>query len=232
MLAGGLGTRLHPFTLTIPKALVPIGAHPIVEIVIRRLASAGFDRVTLAVNHQADLLRAYLGDGERWGVALRYSLETTALGTVGPLTLLHDLPDHFLVMNADVLTDLDLGAFLDAHASSGAALSVAAAQRSHAVDFGVLESDAAGRLTAFREKPVIPYQVSMGVYGLTRAVLDRIPRARPFGFDELLHALMNDRTPVHVHGHRGYWLDIGRPDDYQQANADWPRLASTLGIDP
>src|SRR5438128_1910021 len=138
ILAGGKGTRLRPFTVTLPKPLVPIGDTPIIEISIRRLAQARFDVATLAINHMGDLIRAYFGDGEKFGVALRYSLEPEPLGTFGPLRLLHDLPDHFLVMNADVLTDLDLGAFLDRHTASGAAFTIAATRRDQVLDFGVL----------------------------------------------------------------------------------------------
>jgi NDP-sugar pyrophosphorylase family protein len=226
VLAGGRGTRLRPYTLALPKPLVPIGDVPIVAIVLQQLARAGFASATLAVNHQADLLRAYLGDGGRWGIALSYSLETTALGTVGPLTLLSDPPEHFLVTNADVLTDLDFGSFLDGHRASGAALTVAAARRDHAVDFGVIASDGAGYLSGFQEKPVLAYQVSMGVYGVTRSVIERIPRAVAFGFDQLLLALLADGIPVRVHDHDGYWLDVGRPEDYERANAEWPTLAA------
>jgi NDP-mannose synthase len=224
VLAGGLGTRLRPYTLALPKPLVPIGDVPIVAIVVRQLARAGFDAVTLAVNHQADLLRAYLGSGERWGVALDYSLETTALGTVGPLTLLTGLPEHFLVLNADVLTDLDFAAFLTAHRASDAALTVAAARRSQAVDFGVVTCDDAGWLRGFQEKPTLAYQVSMGVYGVARRTIERLPRGVPFGFDRLLADLLADGTPVRVHDHPGYWLDVGRPEDYERANAEWPNL--------
>jgi NDP-sugar pyrophosphorylase family protein len=115
ILAGGKGTRLLPYTVSLPKPLVPIGDLPIVEIVIRQLAAAGFDSITLAVNHQADLIRAYFGDGAKWRVHIDYSLETMPLGTMGPLRIIDDLPDNFLVMNGDVLTDLDFAGLLERH---------------------------------------------------------------------------------------------------------------------
>src|SRR5690349_3978702 len=109
VLAGGKGSRLRPYTVVLPKPLMPIGDYPILEVILRQLSRYGFDRVTLAVNHQADIVRAFCGDGSKWGISIDYSLETKPLSTIGPLKLLTDLPDNFLLMNGDVLTDLDIG---------------------------------------------------------------------------------------------------------------------------
>src|SRR6266567_4552452 len=196
ILAGGKGTRLRPFTVTLPKPLVPIGDTPIIEISIRRLAQARFD------------------------VALRYSLEPEPLGTFGPLRLLDDLPDHFLVMNADVLTDLDLGAFLDRHTASGAAFTIAATRRDQVLDFGVLGVEGE-RLVSFREKPTLTQTVSMGIYGVSRRALEFIPERGPFGFDELMHKMLAAGERIDIHHHAGYWLDIGRPEDYEQASREF-----------
>src|SRR4051812_15131529 len=118
ILAGGKGTRLRPYTVVLPKPLMPIGDYPILEVVIRQLARHGFDRVTMAVNHQAELIKAFFGDGSKWGVRIDYALEDQPLGTMGPLKRIPDLPEHFLVMNGDVLTDLDFGAFYAEHAAA------------------------------------------------------------------------------------------------------------------
>src|SRR5712692_2653984 len=107
ILAGGRGTRLKPFTMTIPKPLLPLGDVPILEVVIRQLAAAGITRIVLSVGHMAHLFSALIGDGRRWGVAVEYSLEDTPLGTAGPVRLVKDLSDVFIVMNGDVLTTLD-----------------------------------------------------------------------------------------------------------------------------
>ena len=121
ILAGGKGTRLRPYTTLIPKPLVPIGGkYSILEVVLRQLADAGFDRVTLAVNHLANLIQAYFGNGEKWGLEIDYSLEDRPLNTIGPLTLINDLPDNFLVMNGDILCDLDYRAFFENHVATGA----------------------------------------------------------------------------------------------------------------
>lgn len=216
ILAGGKGTRLRPFTVTLPKPLVPIGETPIIEITIRKLAEAGFDVATLAINHMGDLIRAYFGGGERFGIELRYSLEREPLGTFGPLRLLGDLPEHFLVMNADIITDLHLGDFLDRHIASGASFTIAGTKREQVLDFGVLGVEA-GRLTGFSEKPTVTHTVSMGIYGVSRRALPFIPDQGPFGFDQLMHAMLAAKQRVDVYQHGGYWLDIGRPEDYEKA---------------
>jgi len=120
ILAGGRGTRLRPYTVALPKPLVPVGDQPILEIILRQLVNTGFGSATIAVNHQADLIRAYFGDGAKWGLEITYSLEQRPLGTMGPLRLISSLPEHFLVMNGDILTDLAFGQFLDGHAASSA----------------------------------------------------------------------------------------------------------------
>jgi NDP-sugar pyrophosphorylase family protein len=217
ILAGGKGTRLRPYTVVLPKPLMPIGDYPIVEVLVRQLVHAGFNRITMAVNHQAELIKAFFGDGARWGVAIDYSLEDRPLGTMGPLRLIRDLPEHFLVLNGDVLTDLDFSAFHDAHVSSGSLFSVSSHCRVQSIDYGVLKTDMLGRLVSFCEKPQTEHEVSMGVYMVNREVIDFIPMELPYGFDNLMHALIDAKREVMVRAYDGYWLDIGRPDDYVRA---------------
>jgi len=228
ILAGGRGTRLHPFTISLPKPLVPIGDQPILEIVIRQLAACGFSHVTLAVNYQADIIRAYFGDGARWNIKLDYSMENKPLSTMAPLRLIGDLPDNFLVMNGDVLTDLAFDRFLDAHTRGRRLFTISAAAREQTIDYGVLQVDSDSDLVGFEEKPKIPYRVSMGVYCVNKKVLDMIPDGEAFGFDQLMLKMIAARDRVRVVLHEGYWLDIGRPDDYQKALEDWPTLRSKL----
>lgn len=230
VLAGGLGTRLRPYTISLPKPLMPVGEFPILEIIVRQLVQGGYGRITLAVNHQAELMRAYFADGSRWGVAIDYSLETRPLGTMGPLRLAEDLPEHFLVMNGDILSDLNYAAFLDAHAQEQRLFSISASAREQQIDYGVLRVGEEGKLSGFEEKPRIPYLVSMGVYAVNRRLVARIPEGRAFGFDELVLGMLKDSLPVEVRPHSGYWLDIGRPDDYQRAVDEWPGLRVALGI--
>lgn len=225
ILAGGRGTRLKPYTVVLPKPLMPIGEYPILEVIVRQLISAGFEHITLAVNHQAEIIKAFFGDGDRWGVQIDYSLEGSPLGTMGPLKLIDDLPDNFLVMNGDILTDLDYAAFHDDHVRSAQVFTISAMRRQQQIDYGVLETDT-GRLTGFREKPGVPFQVSMGIYMVSSLVLQRIPSGRPFGFDNLMLDLLGANVPVAVCDFDGYWLDIGRPDDYARAIEEFDSMKS------
>jgi len=226
ILAGGRGTRLRPYTVVLPKPLMPIGDFPILEVIVRQLARAGFDHVTMAVNHQAELIRAFFQDGAKWGLRIDYSLEDRPLGTMGPLRLIADLPAHFLVMNGDVLTDLDFAALFEAHVASGAIFTVSSSAREEIIDYGVLESDRNGELVGFREKPRSRYEVSMGVYVLDARVLTYIPKDRLYGFDHLMLDLIAAKERVAVRRYDGYWLDIGRPDDYARAIDEFDTMRS------
>ena len=233
ILAGGKGTRLRPFTTLIPKPLVPLGdKYSILEIIIMQLARSGFTRITVAVNHLSRLIMAYFGDGSRLGVELDYSLEERELSTIGPLTLIDDLPEDFLVMNGDILCDLDYRGFYEAHVAAGSRISVSAFRRQAKIDFGVLRFDAAGRLTEFQEKPVIDVDVSMGIYCINRSVIAALPRGVPYGFDNLMHDGLARGQEIRVRPFAGYWLDIGRPDDYEYANEHFVELSGKLGIPP
>jgi NDP-sugar pyrophosphorylase family protein len=212
-----MGRRLRPYTVVLPKPLMPLGDFPILEIIIRQLANSGFDRVTLAVNHQADIIKSYFGTGDKWGIRIDYSLERKPLGTMGPLKLIQDLPEHFLVMNGDVLTDLDFGDFYTRHLNNGNFFSISSFKRCEQSEYGVLDVNDGRKLTGFREKPVHEYEVSMGVYMLSKEVLGLIPDDTPFGFDELMYTMIESGKPVAVIRHEGCWMDIGRPDDYEQA---------------
>jgi NDP-sugar pyrophosphorylase family protein len=216
VLAGGKGSRLRPYTVVLPKPLMPIGEYPILEVILRQLAGQGFDRVTLAVNHQAEIVRAFCGDGSKWGIRIDYSLETTPLSTIAPLRLIGDLPENFLLMNGDVLTDLPMGKLYEEHVSQKRLFTIAASERTHIVDYGVLHASD-DRLVGFEEKPKIQYLVSMGVYIVNRAVLDRVPAGQKYGFDDLMLDMLAHKESAHVERYSGYWLDIGRVDDYMRA---------------
>jgi len=151
ILAGGMGTRLRPYTLVLPKPLMPIGEYPILEVIVRQLVRAGFDHITLAVNHQAEIIKAFFQNGERWGIRIDYSLEDQPLGTMGPLRLIQDLPQHFLVMNGDILTDLDYTEFHDDHVREDRIFTISSMRREQKIDYGVLDTDADGLLSGFRE---------------------------------------------------------------------------------
>lgn len=220
ILAGGRGTRLAPYTLVFPKPLMPLGETPIIEVLLQQLARDGFTQATLAVGYLAELIESYLGDGKRLGLHLDYSRETAPLGTAGPLRLIPGLTAPFLAMNGDILSTLDYGRFLDDHVASGAAASISAYTRTHTIDFGVLESDG-DRLTAYLEKPASEFRVSMGVNAISPVALQHIPEERPFDIPELMRALVDAGEYVRVVPFDGYWLDIGRHDDFATAQEEF-----------
>jgi NDP-sugar pyrophosphorylase family protein len=230
ILAGGMGTRLRPYTVVLPKPLMPIGEYPILEVVIRQLAFHGFDHITIAVNHQAELIKAFFNDGSKWQVKIDYSLENQPLGTMGPLRIIKDLPEHFLVMNGDILTDLDFSLFYKDHVSQDQLFSISSHQREQKIDYGVLEINNDDKLVGFLEKPISSYLVSMGVYMVSRNILDYLPEMKPYGFDNLMLDLMKDNKLVQVKKFDGYWLDIGRPDDYMQAIDEFKEMENRFII--
>lgn len=216
ILAGGKGSRLRPYTVVLPKPLMPIGEYPILEVIIRQLVTQGFTHITLAVNHQAELIAAFFGDGSKWGISINYSLEDQPLGTMGPLKLIKDLPDNFLVMNGDILTDLAYKEFFDTHVNNDVLFTISSHLREEKIDYGVLQTEN-HILTGFKEKPTKSYEVSMGIYMLNKKVLDYIPENSPYGFDQLMLDLIEKKKSVFVNTYTGLWLDIGRPDDYMEA---------------
>lgn len=228
ILAGGKGRRLRPYTTVLPKPLMPLGDMPIIEVVLRQLAAFGFDDVTLAVGYLAELMMAYCGDGSKFGLRVRYSREEEPLGTAGPLALVEGLDETFLVMNGDVLTSLDLAAMIRQHRSSGAVATIATHQRQHQINYGIIESDASHRVTAYIEKPVHHYQVSMGIYVLEPMVLRAIPPGQYLDLPDLARQLMVDGLPVQAYPFDGYWLDIGRHDDYEQAVEEFEAMRPQL----
>lgn len=231
VLAGGKGRRLMPYTMSFPKPLVPVGERPILETVVRQLRRRGFTRVTISTGHLAGLIEAYFGDGSAFDVAIDYVREDTPLNTAGALSLLPDPDETMLVLNGDVLTDLDFAEFLRAHEARGAWASVATNRRTQLVDFGVVHCDDGGRLTAWVEKPETSYQVSMGVYAVSRRALGLLEKGEPLGMPNLLLRVVAAGGEVWCHEHPGYWLDIGRPEDYEQAQADVAKHPEIFGDD-
>jgi NDP-mannose synthase len=231
ILAGGKGSRLKPYTITLPKPLVPVGGElPVLEIVIRQLSKAGFNHITLAVNHMANLIMAFFGDGSRWGIKIDYSLEETPLSTIGPLTLIRDLPADFLVMNGDILCDLNFIDFYKYHLAQRNDLTVSVYKRNAKIDFGVLKYNGENMATEFVEKPVYHFDVSMGVYCLSRGILERLEKGKPYGFDNLMVDGIRNRDKIGVKPFDGFWLDLGRPEDFDIANEKYEELKSRLGL--
>lgn len=220
ILAGGKGTRLKPYTWVFPKPLVPVGEKPILLHLIENLKAFGIKDFTFCVNHMAELIMTYFGDGSRFGVNIEYSQEEIPLGTVAPLKLIENLPEDFLVLNGDLLTDLDFNKLIDSHKKSGAQLTVSTFKREVNIDFGVMQIGDSGDLDGFIEKPTYNFNVSMGIYMFKRDILELIPDNTAFGFDNLMHLMLDEKRRVNIYSHEGRWLDIGRPEDFEKANID------------
>ncbi|MBN2788876.1 MAG: NTP transferase domain-containing protein [Candidatus Delongbacteria bacterium] len=217
ILAGGKGTRLKPYTTVLPKPLMPIGDYPILEVLLRQLKYFGVTDITMAVGHLKELIQAFFSDGSNWDLNIKYSFENKPLGTAAPLKLISELDDDFLVMNGDVLTDLDFKEFFEYHKSSGALCSIAMYKKPVKIDLGVLDVDNKNKLIGYTEKPTLNYNVSMGVYAFSKKVIEYIPNDQYFDFPELMLKLMEMGQNVQCYPFNGYWLDIGRPDDYDIA---------------
>ena len=223
ILAGGKGSRLRPYTVVLPKPLMPIGDYPILELVVRQLIKNNFNHITMCVNHQADLIKTFFGDGDRWGIKIDYSNEYEPLGTMGPLKQISDLPNNFLVMNGDILTNLNFESFHNDHVRENEIYTISSYKRSQKVDYGVLGCSKDNYLESFEEKPTNDFKVSMGIYMLNKKVLDFIPSGF-YGFDSLMYKLIKSKNKVKVKEFNGYWLDIGRPDDYIKAIEDFESM--------
>lgn len=234
ILAGGHGTRLAPYTSVLPKPLMPIGDRPILQLIVERLARHGFTDITLCVGYLSHLIEAVLNHGHDSAIDMKYVREREPLGTAAPLRLVEGLDKTFLVMNGDVLTTLDYRDVVGHHEACRNVLTIATHERKTRLDYGVLHVDPQsgdrGQIVVYEEKPEIATTVSMGIYVLEPEVLEHIPAGGQFDFPDLVHALLAARLPVGTYGYEGFWLDIGRREDYEQAvaSAEEPAFLDAL----
>lgn len=225
VMAGGKGTRLHPYSAVLPKPLMPLGDMPILELLIRRLKNSGVEEVILAVNHLRHLIEAYFGDGRKFGVKVTYSGEENPLGTAGALgNMLDVLDDHFYLMNGDLLTTINLKRMAQQHIATKADASIGIYEREHKIDFGLIEVDSDGMMAAYREKPSRKYFVSMGLYILGReAVREHVADVGYIDMPTLLLKIKDKAGRLHCFNDDCIWLDIGRPDDFAMAQEIFER---------
>ncbi|MBN2442797.1 MAG: NTP transferase domain-containing protein [Spirochaetales bacterium] len=221
ILAGGKGTRLYPYTVSIPKPLIPIGDSPIIEIVLKQLAGAGFTDVILALGYMADMLQAYIGDGSRYGLNVTYSIEDKPLGTIAPLKLMKGLRENFLVMNGDLLTDINYKALFEYHIKMNAKATVATYIKKTKLQLGVLENNEEKRIVSFREKPVLEHKVSMGIYIYNQSIIEYIPEDEYFGFDTLMYKMTDNNDRAFSYEFNGRWFDIGMHEDLVKASEEF-----------
>ena len=216
-MAGGKGTRLHPYTFVLPKPMMPVGGQPVVEILLKWLRRSGVEKAYITTGYLGHIIRALCGDGSQWDMDISYSVEPEPLGTIGALLLIKEqLTDTFVVLNGDLLTDLDIRKFVQFHQKHGADLTVAVTNKDVSIDFGVI-THSKNRIIEFQEKPKLSYEVSMGVYCMEPRVLDMIPKNVPFGFDNLVAQMLATDSVVSVYRHEGLWMDIGRAEDFLKA---------------
>lgn len=221
--AGGKGSRLQPYTFVMPKPLMPVGDQPVLEILLKWLRKWGIKKSIIITGYLGHLIRSLCsnGFGNSCGVDISFCQEPEPLGTIGGLRLLDDtLTSTFLTINGDLITDLDLGEFINFHRSNDGLISIAVTPKKVGVDLGVLEAKN-GVMTSFKEKPRLEYLVSMGIYCMEPGILELIPKGVPFGFDNLMYAMMQENLPVHVFKHNGLWMDIGREEDFKLAQRDF-----------
>ena len=224
VLAGGKGTRLAPYTHILPKPLMPIGDMPILEVMLKQMRHAGVTDVILTVGHLANLLRTFFMDGQQWDMNISYSYEDKPLGTAGPLSLIKGLDSTFLVANGDVLTTLDLKELLAFHKAQGGIATIAVHQRKVKVDLGVVQWGGNNLIKDYIEKPTYDYTVSMGVYVFEPAVMKYIPFNMYQDFPELVLKMIEAGEKVVGYAFDGYWMDLGRTDDYSQAAEDFASM--------
>jgi NDP-sugar pyrophosphorylase family protein len=234
VLAGGKGTRLRPFTAVFPKPLMPLGEDepmPIMEVVLRQLARAGFRDVTVITGYLTELIEAFFGNGQRFGTRLSYRRELAPLGTAGGLVLVDRPAEPVLVINGDILTTLDYAAMYSFHKERGACATIAAYPREVRIDFGVLDFAADPHVLAgYREKPEFSFHVSMGIYILDPIAWDFLAPGVPLAMPDLLETMRAAGNVVHCYREPCYWLDIGRHEDFATANEIFEsRRAEFLG---
>jgi NDP-sugar pyrophosphorylase family protein len=229
ILAGGKGTRLAPYTAVFPKPLMPVDGIPILEVIVKQLAHFRIEEIILTVSQQSEaLLSAYFGDGSRYGVAICYSREGKPLGTAGPLSLISNLPETFLVMNGDILSTLDYQKLIKFHKRQKGVVTIAMSQKKVPLELGVMEFNRSYRLTRYVEKPTLSYSVSMGIYVFEKRVLEWIPSGRYLDFPELIQKLLRDKKRVACYPSNDFWLDIGRHEDYEEAQKKFQEMRKKL----
>ena len=229
ILAGGKGTRLAPYTTVFPKPLMPIDGMPILEVIVKQLAHFHIQELIFTVSPESEpLLSAYFGDGSRYGVEISYSKEGKPMGTAGPLSLITKLPETFLVMNGDVLTTLNYQKLIRYHRRKKGIVTIAMNQKRIKLELGVMELSQAHRLSQYIEKPTLSYSVSMGVYVFEKKVLKSVPSGRYLDFPDLIQTLLRKRERVFCYPSNDFWLDIGRHEDYGEAQRIFQKMRKRL----
>lgn len=224
LMAGGLGSRLAPLTDHCPKPLLDVGGRPILETIIRTLAEQGFHQFYVSVNHKANLIKDFLNNGAQWGVEIRYLQEKEKLGTAGALSLLPENPsDSILIMNADLLTKLNARKLMAFHEAHGGHVTLGVRKYQMQVPYGVVKTQHT-ELIEIQEKPIHEFYISSGICALSPEVLQLIIPGKPLNMPDLINLARSDGLKTLSYPVQEYWTDIGRIEDYIQANLDFPEV--------
>jgi NDP-sugar pyrophosphorylase family protein len=217
ILAGGKGTRLAPYTATIPKPLIPIDTYPILEIILRQLKYYGIKDITLTLGHMAHLIESYFGNGKRFGLKIRTSVEKKPLGTAGPLSLLKNISDTVVVLNGDLFTTMNFRRMITFHNRHRADATIGLYRQATRQQSGVITTDKESRITSYVEKPTTFANISMGIYIFSKKAIQMIPKNTHFDLPELINKLITAKKRIYGFQNTAEWLDIGRPEDYAKA---------------
>jgi NDP-sugar pyrophosphorylase family protein len=232
VMAGGMGTRLRPYTYVLPKPLMPVNRFPVLELVIKQLAHNGFRNIILSTGYMSELIKSFCGTGKRLGAKIEYSYEPKPLGTVGPLGLLRKKLDHtFLVINGDILVAMDFADFLRNHEENKALLTLGLNKRTYSLQFGLVELGEKAKVQSYIEKPTHEYVVSTGISLMEPEVLDFIRPGERLDMPDLVNQLIRDGRRIHGYVSDRLWLHLSRPDDFESANENWRNIVRELGIE-
>lgn len=230
ILAGGKGTRLLPFTKVFPKPLVPLGDRPILDTIIRQLKYFGFQRLTLAVGHMAEMIQTYVCHGEQYGLQIDYAFEDEPLGTVGPLAQIQNLEQTFLVMNGDLITTLDYRDLFNFHKQHGQIATIGSYRKNYKIDLGIIKHDGDDLIIDYIEKPIYAFTVSMGIYVFEIDILNYIEPHKYLDSPDLVKRLLEHGKKVVSYPFDGYWLDIGNHSDYEKATEEFESIKGGLHL--
>lgn len=220
ILAGGRGMRLRPFTDTLPKPLIPVRGRPIIEHVLELMRSHGVEEVTIAVNYLKERIMDHLGDGAQFGLRIAYIEEDRPLGTAGALALMErPTQDTILMMNADLLTDIDLNGMYQQYRNRDAEITVAAIDHRIDIPYATLDMDG-DRVRGYREKPTLSMACNAGIYMVRTRCIDRVPEQGPFQATDLMQDALDRGMTVTAYPIDGYWYDIGRHEDLERARPE------------
>lgn len=226
IMAGGEGKRLRPLTEHTPKPLLKIGEKPIIEYNIDRLAQVGIQNIHISINYLGEQIEAYFQDGATKNISISYLRENQPLGTIGSILLAENdfENEDILVMNSDILSNIDFADFFETYKNSGAAMAVAATTYHVDVPYAVLESDETQIVKSLKEKPRYTYFSNAGIYLLNRKLLKLIPKNSFFDITDLMEKVIELNHKIITYPINGYWLDIGKHDDYKKAQEDIKHL--------